>query len=119
MARPHLECVRHAFEEARADSRRGDLDVRVTELALPRAAHFPAEQIGHELHPVADAEHRHADVEERDVALRRVAVRDALRTARQDDAGRLPAPQLRQRRVEGHLGVDRQLAQRRAMSWVY
>ena len=89
-----------------------DLHVRVAELALARSAHFAAEQVGHQLHAVADAEHRQRPGRR---ARRRTSarpVRDALRPARQDDARRGFAPKLLERRVERHdLGVDRQLAQ--------
>ena len=66
----------------------------------------------HQLHAVADAEHRDAQVEDRRVARRRAGVRDALRAARQDDPGGLPAPDRLGRRVgRPDLRVDRQLAQ--------
>ena len=85
---------------------------RVTELTLPRAPHFPAEHVGHQLHAVADAEHGRAEVEQRRVALRRALVRDALRPAGEDDPHRISGAQRLERRVERHdLGVDRQLAQ--------
>ena len=48
-----------------------------------------AERVRHQLHAVADAEHRAAEVEERRIALRRAGVGHALRSARQDDAGRI------------------------------
>ena len=38
------------------------LDRREAELAVRRRRDFPAERVGHQLHAVADAEHRHAGV---------------------------------------------------------
>jgi GMP synthase (glutamine-hydrolysing) len=64
--------------------------VGVAEFALPGAPYLAAEDVGHQLHAVADAEHRRADVEERRIAPRRVGVRHALGSAGENDAGRRP-----------------------------
>ena len=47
---------------------------------------FAAEVMRHELHPVADAEDRHAERKDRRVGLRRVLSVDARRPAAEDDA---------------------------------
>ena len=80
---------------------------------MRRRRHLPAERVGHQLHAVADAEHRHAARRTRPVAVRRAGLGDALRPARQDDARPGAAPAISaERRVERQdLGVDRQLAQ--------
>ena len=69
----------------RPPARRRDATMRVAELAMTRAAHLAAEHVGHQLHAVADAEHRRAELEEPGVALRRAGVRHAARSAGQDD----------------------------------
>ena len=43
----------------------GDADVGVAELALRRRRDAPAERVGHQLHPVADAEHGTAELVDR------------------------------------------------------
>ena len=53
----------------RATAASGDRHGRVAELALRRRRDLPAERVRHQLHAVADAEHRHAEVEERRVAF--------------------------------------------------
>ena len=79
-----------AKEPRRGAAVAGDAHERVAELAMARPAHFAAEHVGHQLHAVADAEHRRC-------RGRRAAASHfgapvlghALRPARQDDAGRL------------------------------
>jgi hypothetical protein len=60
----------------------------VTELAHVAALDRAAQLRGHRLHAVADAEHRHALRPHRRRRARRVALGDAVRAARQDDAFR-------------------------------
>ena len=109
VACPHTNRRRHVDEERR---RIRDRDRGVAELALRRRRHFPAERMRHQLHPVADAEHRLAEIEQRRVARRRAGVRDALGPARQDDARRVPcANRFRRRARRPDLRIHRQLAQ--------
>jgi hypothetical protein len=111
VARPHLHFIRHAFQHARRD--RGIApDQRVTELAVRRAAQLAAEHVGHQLHAVADAERRHADVEHGAVAMRRAIFVDAARPAGEDDADWTLGFDRRERRVERQdFAIHRQLAQ--------
>jgi hypothetical protein len=53
----------------------------MAEFALPRSAHFAAEHICHQLHAVADAEDRRAELEYLRSALRRTSVSHTLRPA--------------------------------------
>ena len=57
VARPHAQVRRDRGEERRV---RIDGDRRQAELAVRRRRHLAAERVGHQLHAVADAEHRHA-----------------------------------------------------------
>ncbi len=67
----------------------GQLHRGVAKLALRRRGHLAAEGMRHQLHPVADAQHRRPDVEDRGIAFRRAGIRHALRPARQDDPDRV------------------------------
>ena len=98
---------------ARSPIARRSIDGRMAELALRRRRDRAAERVRHQLHAVADAEHRACPrSNSAGIALRRARVRHALRTARQDDAGRLARANLVGRRVRRpDLRVDRQLAQ--------
>src|SRR5206468_2262463 len=87
-------------------------DYRVTELPLRRRSHRSAQRVGHQLHPVTDAEHRHADVEERRITERRTWIGYAFRSSRQDHAGRISrrdSASARARRPD--LGINRELPQ--------
>src|SRR5688572_3495049 len=84
----------------------------MTELALAGAPHFPAEDVGHQLHAVADAKDRRAEVEQSGIALGRASVGDALRPAGKNDAGRLARAQDVERGVEwDDFRVDVQLTE--------
>ena len=87
-------------------------DRGVTELALRGGRHGPAEVVRHQLHAVADAQHRTAKIEQSRVALRRAGVGHALRSARKNDPGRLLRANRVGRRVRRpDLRVHRELAQ--------
>ncbi len=61
----------------------------------------------HELHPVADAQHGHAEIEERTVYSRGALLVDAVWAAGEDDAFGVLRPDLLNRRVVwDHLRVD-------------
>ena len=92
VTRPHLQFGRDPFEQARLGGRLAP-NQRVAELAVRRAAQLAAQHVGHQLHAVADAECRDAQVEHGAVAVRRALVVDAARAARQDEA-------------DGRLGLD-------------
>ena len=109
MAGPDLQRARQAVEQP---SGLADRHIGMAELAVRRPRQRAAQDLRHELHAVADAEHRHAQLEQRVVAVRRAGLVDAHRPAREDDAGRLPAGDLGGRRAEREdLGVDVQLAE--------
>ena len=111
VARPHLHLVGHALQHPRRD-RRVAAHQRMAELAMRGAAERAAEHVGHQLHAVADAERRHAEVEHGAIAVRRALFVDAARAAGQDDADRLLGLDRVERGVERQdLAVDRQLAQ--------
>jgi hypothetical protein len=84
----------------------------VAEFAVARPAHLTAEHVGHELHAVADAEHRRAELEDAGRAPGSPFLGNALRPARKNDPGRILRAQRLYWRIERHdLGVHRQLAQ--------
>src|ERR1043166_5366535 len=82
---PTRNSLRHIFEEHGVGRQRPR---RVAVLALRRRRHCAAEHVRHQLHAVADAEHRHAGVEHGGLALRRARIGDALRSAGENDAHR-------------------------------
>ena len=72
----------------------------------------PPSVVGHQLHAVADAKHRHAHLEERRIAERRAGFRHALRAAGKDHADGAPRRDCRGGCVERqNLAVHRQFAQ--------
>ena len=72
-------------------------------LAVRRAINGPAEQLGHELQPVADTQDRDAHLEDAAVDERRARLLDAERAAREHDPARLEGADL----LHGHrAGVD-------------
>ena len=85
----------------------GELQLGPAELALAGVGHRAAEGLRHRLEAVADAEHRHAGLEERRVDLGRARLVHAGRTARQHDRRRVAGEHLGHRhRVRHDLGVD-------------
>src|SRR6476660_7675964 len=71
-----------------------------------------AERVRHQLHAVADSEHRAPDVVNRRIACWRAGVGDALRTAGEDDTGRIARADSVDRRIRRpYFRVDRKLAQ--------
>jgi hypothetical protein len=88
------------------------LDEGVAELAMARAAHFSAQHVGHQLHAVADTQHRKAKLEETPVAPRRGIVRHAARAAGQNHSDRILGANRLNGRAEGDdLGIHGQLTQ--------
>ena len=78
VAGPDLERRLHGVEQRRAVD---DVDHGVPELTLRRALHLPAEGVRHELHAVADAQRRRAELQHAGIGLRRARVRHAFRPA--------------------------------------
>jgi hypothetical protein len=81
-------------------------------LAIFAALDHAAEVAHQQLHAVADAEHRPAELQDRRLEGRRVRIEHAGRSAGEHDAGRIPG--LDRRRAEIRrmdLAVDAQLAQ--------
>src|SRR3954447_13717308 len=69
------------------------------------------EKMTHELHAIANPEHRNPELENRRVRVRRLLRVDALRATREDDPGDVLLAQLRRRRREMiDLRVDLTLA---------
>ena len=111
VARPDAQLGRERREDR---GRRAVADVHesVAVLALRRGSDPPAERLRHQLHAVADPEHRHAHIEERRIAFRRASLGDAFRSAGQDDADGLTCGDERGRRVERQdFAIHRQFAQ--------
>ena len=89
VAHPHVERLAQAAQEARI---RGQVDGRMAELAPVRAADGTAELRRHGLHSVADAEHRHAQVEDGVGNPRRPPFGHRFRPAGEDHASRRKDP---------------------------
>ena len=86
-------------------------DGRLPELADAGVRHLAAEGGRHRLHPVADAEHGDAEVEDARVDRRGARLVDRRRAAGEDDPDRVAGGELGRRRVVRHdLGVDPALA---------
>ena len=109
----HRVAVRHPHRllrrQARAAARPGSATVQrgAAELRAAGVRDLAAERLRHRLEAVADAEHRHAGVEQRRVGARRARRVDRGRPAGQDDRLRLPGQHLGDRhRVRHDLGVD-------------
>jgi len=87
------------------------MQVGVAELALPRRHHLAAEMPAHQLHAVADPQHRHAQLEQLLGHCRRPLLVNRLRPAGEDDPFRVESTDRRQFHVEGmQLAVDVRLA---------
>ncbi len=89
----------------------GDLDGGAAELAVMPALDGAAELLGHGLLAVADAEHRHAGIEDRHRRGRRIVVEHGSRPAGEDHGFRLHLLEGRFGLLERHdLGIDALLA---------
>ena len=84
-----------------------DADIRPPELRAVGALDPAAEVPGHELHPVTDAEHGHAELEDPRIGQRRALGVDRGGPAREDERKRPPGGDRRRRgRVVDELRVD-------------
>ena len=116
VAHPHVEhgaalrvrAVEQAIEQlVRRDAR----DFGIAEFAVIAGQHAAAQLLRHGLHAVADAEHRHAELEHRLRRARRLLVGDRLGAAREDDALGLPLADVVVGDVPGQdLAIDAELA---------
>ncbi len=112
VARPDPQFRRHVGKQDSGRALRRHRDRGRAELAVRGRSDGAAEAVRHQLHAVANAKHRHAEVEHCRIAYRGAGIGHALRTARQDDAGRLPvANRLDRRGRRPDFRIDRQLAQ--------
>jgi hypothetical protein len=103
---PHGQLGRKPFGQRSAGSAEGGL----AELA-GSAVDAAAETLRHQVHAVADAERRHAELEHAGVDLRRPVHVHGRRPAGQDQRDRVPATNLRGRGAMRHeLRVDARLA---------
>jgi hypothetical protein len=87
---PRLHGRRDAREQPAACL---NVKLGVAVLAVRRRQDFAAEKLRHQLHAIADAEHRDAKIEHRRVRMRRAFFINRRRPARQDQAARLAAAQ--------------------------
>ncbi len=90
VTRPHTNLGGNVQEKRRG----GCSDRRVAELALRGGRDRAAELVCHQLHAVADTQHRPAQIEQPWVALRRTGVGHAFRSARKNDPNRLSCANL-------------------------
>jgi hypothetical protein len=81
---PHLETRRQPFEQHRRIVLNGEQPFAV--FALLAAFNFPAQKVREHLQAVADAEHRHAQIEDGLVRERRVFCVNAGRPTRQNQS---------------------------------
>jgi hypothetical protein len=99
------------LEVAEERARRGELDVGLAELRHLVRLDGTAELPGHQLHPVADAERRDAELEDRGVGERSALRVDRGGPAREQERERLPGTDLvGAQPVRDELGVDARLA---------
>ncbi len=112
MTGPHADFRRNVRKQGRRGALPGHAHGRVPELALRRRRHLAPQRMRHQLHAVADAEHRRPRVEERRIAPGCASIGHALRPARQDDPDRTSRANLGGRRVwRPDLRVNRQFAE--------
>ena len=116
------EALRQPLDPVAPDDRRlGDageeragavrLQLRLAVLARGAGHDTAAESLGHDLHPVADPEHRHTEIEHRGVDGRSAIGEHAVRAAGKDYARRqVRAEALGGRRERDDLGIDVLLA---------
>ena len=117
VAHPHPAAGRKPAEERPPRLRGED---RLAVLAVPGALHLAAQHVAHQLHPVADAHDRHAEMEDPRVAPRGAPLVDAVGSSGQHDAlGRRAARE--SARVPGDRISEYTCSSliRRAMSCVY
>ena len=112
--------LRHAGEQIVRFAASIDRAMRPAELADRMALHAAAERLAHQLHAVADAEHRNAEIENRRVALRRAVGIHARRAAGKDEpfgaSSRTRSAVISCRTISPYTCCSRT---RRAMSWAY
>ena len=99
MAHPDRIAPRPCARRPRTAALRLHLDLGASELAMVPAFDTAAELGGHRHLPVADAEHRHAAVEDRLRRARAAFLVHGLRAAGQDDGLRLHVPKGLSRRT--------------------
>ena len=110
VAHPHVEVLALAHLPERSD-RLEDLESRVAILAVGCPVDGAAQQLGHELQPVADAQHRHTQLEHGAVDERRAGLLDAERAPGEDDPARSKGADLLHRhRARVDFAVHVQLA---------
>jgi hypothetical protein len=108
MAHPDLLLV---FDLGQEPRRVEDAQGGEAVLALLRRDDLAAEEVGHELDAIADAEDRDAELEDALVRVRRALAVNALRPAREDEGRRFRlADRGDRRRIRQDLRVDAELA---------
>ena len=97
VAHPDLLDRLHSVKQGRI---RGDVDFRGTELTFVARLDLASELVGHQLHPVADAQNRNAEPPDAGIAMRRFPCVHAGGPATENDSLGLEFRQLLRRRVE-------------------
>ena len=95
VAHPNLRLARHIGKQfRRVFVPRVDRAMGPAELPRRVALHFSAEHLAHQLHPVADAQHRNTQIKNRRITLRRLPrhTRSPARPTGSIPAAPFPAP---------------------------
>ncbi len=107
VAHPARRHVAETLEQDALDA----TELGLAELRRSRSPDLAAERLGHRLHAVTDAEHGHAEREDRGIERRGTGLVDRRGAAGEDDAERVATAELVDRRVvREDLGEDAQLA---------
>ena len=104
MAHPDALMIAHLAEAFQERAFGHNLDVRTAKLAMIRCLHPPAKLRAHGLLAIADAQHRHACLEDIRVSLGAVLPARRMRGTRKDDG--LGAILLHELRIGAVIGMD-------------
>jgi hypothetical protein len=99
VAGPDPQCVRYPGKQCDSIRRTLEADGRVPIFAVGRRFDVPSQRVGHQLHAVADAEHRDSRLVPGRLRARRTGFEHAAWAAGQDDADRRPSCHHGSRRV--------------------
>ena len=103
MAHPHLGPRTLWPQPVEQQAIVGNIDKGAAEFLVLGKRNAAAQLVAHRLHAIADAEHRHAELEDEIGRARRGHMRDRSRATRQDDRARVEVPHLA---VIDRIGMD-------------